>query len=242
MNFPIKAKLIFSVSAGLLATAAIAQNSQQPISDEPTFREIFKQSVADASSLVSMRKRDSVAVELSGTVETPTNVVLTNKYFEVPHSDSLSNLPGFQMGFSVGLVSSSRFQLSGIGQTGYAYSQFIGSVKSTKTGFTSADSLRLQRVPLLAGVRATYDSGPVSVFVEPALGMQWLSQNGYLDGVSQNFWVPYASASAGVLLFNQSGSSSWFGGIKIAAGFEKSVGSEQKFEARRYELGIRARL
>ncbi|MBS1985383.1 MAG: hypothetical protein JST16_14555 [Bdellovibrionales bacterium] len=242
MKSTLNTKIIFTLIAGFAAGTALAQEDK-PITDEPTFRQIFRQSVEEAASLESVRRRDAFTIEVGAVLTSPNELTLSNKYFEVPHARSGTNLPGVQFGFSFGIVSNSRFRLGGIVTTGYSYAQYVGRAKSLKTGYESMDSLRLQRVPLLLGTRATYDAGPVALFVEPALGVQWLSQAGYLDGVSQNFWVPTAAITGGIVLFDQtSRSSSWFGGVRLAAGIERSLGSDQKIDMKQFEVGIRARL
>lgn len=236
-------KLSFGLGVTLAAGAAVAQDSGRPISDEPTFRQIFRQSVEEAASLESMRSREAFTIEVSAALANPSELTLRNKYFEVPHARSGVTLPGVQFGFAFGLTSSSRFSLGGVITAGYAYAQSIGKAKSLKTGYESTDSLRIQKVPFLAGARATYDTGPVALFIEPAVGVQWLGQTGYLDGVSQSFWVPTVTATAGIVLFDQAArSNSWFGGLRVAAGFERALGSDQEVNMKRIEVGIRARL
>lgn len=242
MKSTLKARIVFSLTA-VLATGTTFAQEDKPMTDEPTFRQIFRQSVEEAASLESVRRRDAFTIEVGAALTSPNELTLSNKYFEVPHARSGMNLPGVQFGFAFGLASNSRFRLGGVVTTGYSYSQYVGKAKSLRTGYESMDSIRLQRVPLLLGTRATYDTGPVALFVEPAIGVQWLSQAGYLDGVSQNFWVPTASVTAGLVLFDQSSrSSSWFGGVRLAAGIERDLGSDQKIDMKHFEVGIRARL
>jgi hypothetical protein len=243
MKDSLNRKIILSLSAALITGTAMAQDSQQPMADEPTFRQIFRQSVEEAASLESMRRRDAFTVEVSAALTNPKDLTLSNKYFEVPHARSGTNLPGVQFGFAFGLASSSHFRLGGVATTGYSYSQYVGKAKSLGTGYESMDSIRLQRVPLLLGTRATYDMGPIALFIEPAAGVQWLSQTGYLDGISQNFWVPTAAVTGGLVLFDQtSRSNSWFGGVRLAMGIEHSFSSAQRIDMKHLEVGIRARL
>ncbi len=207
------------------------------LTDEPTFRQIFRQSVEEAASLESFSKRESLAAELSAIVANPKDIVLSNRYFEVPHANAL---PGIQLGLFAEVAHVSRFRFSGVAGLGYAFHQTVGQGRSMTTGLSSRDSIKLQRIPFSFGLRAVVDAGIAEFFVEPALGVQWWDQSGFLDGVSQSFWIPSFSASGGVILFGRT--SGWFGGLKLAGGWEKNIGSGQRAELTQFQIGIRARL
>lgn len=226
----------------VLGVARAQEPSKLP--DEPTFRQIFHQSVEEASTLTSSRRRDSLTLELSGTFRSPETLTLTNPYFKIQHADQLDRLLGFGLGVYAGLLGSESAQLGAGLNTGFSYVEYVGRAQALKTGLVALDSLSLQVIPLSLGVRGSYALGPVSLFAEPALGVQWIGQSGSLDGDKKNFRVPTWGVTGGVLIFDRVASSAgrWFGGLRLAAGVEKSLSDEQRLAMRHFELGLRMRL
>lgn len=235
-------RFVIFIAVASISAAVRAQEARE-LSDEPTFRQIFRQSVADAASLESARRRDALTLELSGLVVSPEKLVLTNAYFKVPHDRVFTSLPGFQASGSFGLAGARWARLGGVVSTGYSYVQGVGRATSQQTKQASIDALTLQRIPLTAGLRATFDSAWASFFAESAIGLQFLTQTGRLDGLSQSFRVATASGTVGVVLFDQTlRSNDWFGGLKLSAGVEKALGTSQTLQLKRFEAGLRARL
>lgn len=232
----------FAVST--LCSFSVRAQEAAKLPDEPTFRQMFHQSVEEASTLTSSRRRDSLTLELSGAYHSPQTLTLTTPHFKIQHADTLDRMLGFGLGVYAGLLSSENAQLGASLNTGFSYVEYVGRVQALKTGLTALDSLNLQVIPLNFGVRGSYALGPVSFFAEPALGVQWIGQSGSLDGDKKNFRVPTWGLTGGVLLFDRVASSAgtWFGGLRLAAGVEKSLGEEQRLSMRHFELGLRMRL
>lgn len=214
------------------------------LSDESTFRQIFRKTVDEAATLEDSRSKSAWVVEAGGQMFVPRNFTVTNSYFEVPYSSTFTNIAGVGLEMSWGVFSHSSFLLSGVVGGGYRYGQALGKARSLKTQQWMTDSFRLQDVSSFVALRAAYSYSFATLFVEPGIGMHRVNQNGYLDGLSEGFWVPATNLRAGLVLFDQTQTqrNAWFGGVGASVALENSFSSKQKIQGRIFNLHLRARL
>lgn len=121
-------------------------------------------------------------------------LVLQSKYFTVPYSDVIKNAVSAEAALDRRFLLRGRYQLSGSASFGYSYLE-KKMVVYPSAGGQLTDVVRLHWMPLGIGPTLSYKLpvGTSALTLSAGLkgGWQWLSQSGSLDGMNQNFLVPF---------------------------------------------------
>ena len=153
----------------------------------------------------------------------------TNNYFSVPYNSLRTQIPLVHLVMTTPITLVAGFvEVHAQGRIGYNYREGVYTVRA-RSGQEFSDLVKLNWLPITAGLRLGAQLPiPIKPTVTIGAGAQWLAQDGLLDGLDQNFWVPFYQISPAVTLFDLSERGGWFGGINVGATINRSVASQQK--------------
>lgn len=231
--------------ASLAKSKKQAATTEVPTSETPSLsvsegisEKIYQQTTANISSQSS----GTLAIDSSLRVFFPSQFELKNKYFNVPYSENAGNLVGFMVGPQLPLKKMSGSQLNSFAHLGYAYAQGVYAVESD-SGLEVKDAVELQWIPLQTGLEAVtrpLTSQRITLGVISSVGIDWFTQSGELDGMSQTFWVPRYELGSSVTLFSpaQKGAGG-FDGVRLSGLYYRSFSSDQINRGWAADLGAR---
>lgn len=228
------------------AAESSAQDSPQFQIDQGLVDRIYEKSTKSEGNLSSFRSgKISIRPEISYFV--PSEMLLSNNYFDVPYKASFGNLPLFSI-LGVGpLVHIGDFSIDWNGGLAYTYKEGTLQVQS-KTASANKERttlLRLHYLPIFLGTAMGYQLVPqLKPFVAGRIGAQWLYQLANLDGIEQGFWVPFYEVGAGITLWDSSyqDPNAWFGGVTLSALTHTSFSSSQTVAGWNFNVGINLKL
>lgn len=230
------------------ASRALGQEVSPPSSPgDAQFRlddnlvETIYQETTETQGVSSRRATANLVVQASLAYLSPTELSLSNQYFEVGY-DQFSGIPSFQIDLSSPLFVWKYAQISAVGRFGYGRKEALTEVRSASGG-SFRDMVQLNWLPVGAGVRVHLipgDDPKVRPFVEAAGGVQWLYQSGKLDkALEQGYWIPYWRASVGSVFFgSQTIGNDWFGGVVASVTWYRSFQSVQRMNGWSADLGL----
>ncbi len=167
---------------------------------------------------------------------------LSNNYWEVPYKEYISGMPVFSLQVANPLYYWGGLSFAMKGAVGYSYKEMIVPAIQKQTRKDSRASITLHWLPLSLGTQIEYLIPGVS-FVRPHLdlevGAQWLNQSGKLDGLNQDFWVPFYQFAFGLTFFgSKQGQGDWFGGINLGTTARNSFASQQNIRSWSMDVGV----
>lgn len=185
----------------------------------------------------------SIAFSPLLSVFNPSELTLSNDYFQVPYAEKIGNVPGLTVVASGKIFNWGGLHVLGIGGVGYSMKEVVQTALSRKTASDNPTTrLTLHWLPLSLGTRVEYRfSGfeAVRPFVLAKSGAEWLYQVGGLDGIEQGFWVPFLQYGGGLTLFDSPSSPErWFGGVTLGVAKHQSFSSAQVIDGTIFDLGI----
>ncbi len=170
----------------------------------------------------------------------PQTFTLTSPRYEVPYADNFSGFPGVHVGAALPLFVAGPIEAQAIGLVGYGFKEGIFSFHDA-VGNEVRDLLRLHRIPMSAGVKFLYHI-PWLTFVKPSLtvggGAQWMIQAGRLEGVSDNFMLPFYYFSPALTFFENRVSTDWFGGFTFGISYQNDLHPKQVLRAWSFDLSV----
>jgi hypothetical protein len=197
---------------------------------------VFESAMQDQQQMQAAGVRKS-RLEVGYSHMMPREMNLKNKYFEVLYATQSLSLPYGFFRAARPLLSFTGGALNSYFMAGYTNHQGVFAVKGS-SGIELKDTLTLQWVPLDVGV--SLETRLFSGWLRPALhagiGADWISQNGSLDGISQNFWLPHFSGGPSVLFFGRDEGQSGFEGVSLAGIYRSSYSNEHRFNG--WAVGI----
>lgn len=243
-SFPLLA--IVESPAARAQTQKPASTQEIPAETQPGLT--VSESVSDqiyhqTTATVTSNATSALTIDSSLRIFFPRQLELANNYFEVDYAANTKSVPGFVVGPHLPLaVSQSGAKLSSFFNLGYAYSQGIYDAESD-SGLAVEDAVELQWIPLQAGLDAAtrpFTSQGMVFGLATSVGVDWLTQSGELDGMSQTFWVPRYEAGPSLTLFsNTAASRGGFGGIRLGALYYSSFATPQRSRGVAADLGAR---
>lgn len=128
-------------------------------------------------------------------------LVLQSKYFTVPYSDVVDSAMSAEASLEKQLFSRGRYFVNGGASFAYSYLEKKMTVYPSAGGQLT-DIVRLHWIPLGLGPTLSYalPLGQSTLNFSAGIkgGWQWLSQSGSLDGMNQNFMVPFYNLEGAV--------------------------------------------
>lgn len=179
------------VSFELFAQSAPAQKDELLMSKE-NYQKIFSDSYnSSLEKEFSPQKNDFKGQLQYGQIN---ELILQSKYFTVPYSDVIQNAVSVEAALERRLLRLGRYQLSAAASWTYSYLEKKMTIYPSAGG-QLVDVVRLHWLPLGIGPTLSYQIPVGSSALTLATGLkggwQWLSQSGSLDGMNQNFLVPF---------------------------------------------------
>jgi hypothetical protein len=234
------------ILAAPVAGAQAGRTQEIPTDDVPSMtvnRGISETIYRQATASTSSGGVAAVTVDSLVQVFFPAELELKNNYFTVAYGEQAGSIPGFVVGPELPLRGGpGRARLSSFFHAGYAYAQGIYEAE-TDSGLAVKDAVELQWVPLQAGLDAAtrpYTAHGVGFGAQASVGVDWLTQSGQLDGISQTFWVPRYELGPNVTLFGQTAPErGGFDGVRLSAVVYRSFASPQKSRGVAADLGAR---
>lgn len=230
--------LLGTLSVGAIAhdvSASTIDPSQFEI-EEGLVEKIYRQNAQEAKVDVNPKHSDWL-VSSSLSLFNPKSFVLSNPYFDVDYGRSLGSLPAVRLELATPVFSWKTVDFLLLGRVGYSYRESLYSVRS-KNGTAFTDLIRLHWLPVSFGA-AIESPLPYLGFIRPRLGggigLQWIYQQGRLDGLEQGFWIPFSYLEASVSLF---ASKDWFGGLKGGVTWLQSMAGDQGMSGWSLDLGV----
>ncbi len=168
------------------------------------------------------------------------SLVLSNDYFEVAHSDNFRVLPMVTLDLSKQLANLGLVDFFVVASVGYTHKQGTYRVISRATGEPYEGVIRLHWLPISVGAGLESSRtmlGTLKPWVRMGAGGQWLNQTGTLNGIKQNFWIPFYTVSGGMTLFASENAWSWFGGISLGALLKTGISGTQNIRVWSLDLG-----
>jgi len=201
---------------------------------------IYKGTLEDTAAK-SPESFSSLVITPQVSFVTPQKLRVTNSYFDVSHAESLRGVPAFGLAVQTPWVQFSGFTVSPLGGLSYAFRESATRLTSM-AGPELVDLVKVHWLTLDVALTLDYEIPRVSwlrPFVQLGSGVQWLYQNGNLDGLEQGFWIPFYAAKAGLNLFTRPRvPSEWFGGFVVASTLRRSFGSQTQVESWSLDLGL----
>lgn len=201
---------------------------------------IFDQN-AKASQLDSSDDRNGWTVSAALSFFNPEKFALNNPYFDIDYTQNIKSLPNLRMTVDAPIGSWKGFELEVTGRVSYSFRESLFAVKS-KSGVSLTDSIRIHWLPVSAGLTLEYEI-PYVPFLRPSLGagagLQWIYQQGRLDGLEQGFWLPFSYVEATLTFFP---STDWFTGFRTGASLVQSFGDGQSLRGWSVDVGLLFRL
>jgi len=162
----------------------------------------------------------------------PTEFELINNYFKVPYQEGMKGAPLAQFVLTTPIARFGGYlELHGQGRIGYSYRENIYDVLS-QSGATFSGIVRLHWLPVSAALRLSVPVPGLRGWVKLSLagggGAQFLSQHGELDGIEQDFWVPFVFVAPALTILDARDSGGWFGGLSLGATTNRSLSSLHK--------------
>lgn len=182
-------------------------------------------------------------------VFSPTQMTLSNNYFEIPYGEGIGSVPGISMVASGRIFNWGGLYIMGVGGVGYSMKETVQRATS-KTASTNdrerTTRLTLHWLPLSLGSRMEYRFSGFEIirpFVIVKGGAEWLYQVGQLDGIEQGFWIPYYQYGGGLTFFASTSSSphssgSWFGGLTLGVSKHQSFSSQQSVNGTVFDFAV----
>jgi len=183
-------------------------------------------------------------MELTGTfsVMNPNRLILSSREYKVSYSKNFFGISAFQLGLGIPSRTIGSFEISPFTRFGYAKNQGTYSLTSLEGTVTEAP-VTLHWVPLSAGFRAEYNI-PDFIFIRPfallSVGAEWLTQQGEIPGVSENFWIPYYNMGLGLSFVDSAThrGDSVFGGFSFSINLQKGLRDDQEARCLSYDLTV----
>ncbi len=201
---------------------------------------IFKDN-ANASDLELLETSSGWKVSPSLSFFSPDKFTLSNPYFDVDYAQNMKALPTVRLAIAAPIAQWKGFEVQATGKVSYAFRESLFSVQS-KTGVSLTDSIRVHWLPVSAGLTIEYEI-PHFPFLKPSVGggvgLQWIYQQGRLDGLEQGFWLPFSTFEAAITFFP---SSDWFAGFRLGASLVQSFGESQNVRGWSTDFGMQFRL
>jgi len=194
----------------------------------------------NTSESISPSRPELFPMELTGTfsVINPSRLVLSSREYQVSYSKNLLGFSAFQMGLGVPLKQWGNFQFSTLTRLGYAKNQGTYSL-TAMDGAKSQSEVSLHWVPLSGGIKTEY-AIPSFDLIRPYLaisgGAEWLHQSGELQGIAENFWIPFYNVSLGLSFLDKPEADTWFGGFSFSMSFQNGLKPEQQVRTLSYDL------
>lgn len=199
---------------------------------------IYQQSTLRSSEKTS----NDVSIESSIRAFFPVLFELKNEYFTVSYSENSKNFVGFIVGPEIPLTTFGHTELGAFANVGFAYAQGIYQIQS-ESGLDVRDAIELQWMLFQSGLELTsrpMTSQNITLGFQASVGMDWLTQNGNLDGIAQTFWIPRFEIGPRMTLFAPTKvESGGFSGIHLAAVFYDSFATEQTNRGYAADVGVR---
>lgn len=228
---------------GFGATAPKLRNKsalkEQPTTEVPEVNvspglaeKVYKESItASLDSEIQSRKRsegasDGLGLSTSARLFQASSFVLQNNYFSVPY-DAKKNWLGFATEASIQISEGQNGQIStGVGFS-YFYYQDIRSADAD-VGISVQDAIELQWLPIQTSLywRSPIWKAATRVGFGTGVSLDYLSQSGQLDGMSQTFLVPRYELGPELTAFANSNVKG-FDGLHLAARYTSSFASSQ---------------
>ncbi|MBY0371935.1 hypothetical protein K2X33_14715 [bacterium] len=204
--------------------------------EENLVEKIYQQNAQAAKLDINPRHSDWL-VSSSFSLFSPKTFVLSNPYFDVDYGRNLGTLPTVRLELAAPILSWKTMDLLLLGRIAYSYRESLYSVRS-KSGTEFKDLIRLHWLPASFG-GAIEAPIPYLTFIRPrvggGVGLQWIYQQGRLDGLEQGFWIPFSYLEASVSLF---ASKDWFGGLKGGVTWLQSMAGAQGMSGWSLDLGV----
>jgi hypothetical protein len=77
----------------------------------------------------------------------------------------------------------------------------------------------------------------MALYVHTGLGTQWIRQDGSLDGISQNVWVPFYRYGGGFNLFEQKDRAMGLTGVSVGVTAFGDLSAKHKVSGMSFDLG-----
>lgn len=230
---------LVSVADGMEDTAS--SPSQFEI-DKDLVERIYRES-ATSTGTVHSRPGGGIAIDPELSIFFPSEMNLSNGYFEVPYAS------GFVSMLVLTVLASGRVLHLGPvafkAQGGVSYTFKEGTLrvlsKTTTVNRERNALMRLHSLPIFLGAQIEYEGfAPIQPFIVGRAGAQWLYQSGNLDGIEQGFWIPFYQVGVGLTLFDSTHTQSdaWFSGLTLSALRHLSLSSDQVVQGWNLNLGI----
>ena len=166
---------------------------------------------------------------------------LENAYFKNDFAETLGTAPLVQVGAMLPGFVVGPFVMRGELSAAFGVREALVNV-STLAGVAFRDIIRLHWLPITAALRIEFTPGGaewITGYLRLGAGVEWIAQSGRLDGMSQNYWIPFATVGAGVRLFDaRRDKNGWFGGLVLGASAGQSVASSQTFRFWSADAGV----
>ncbi len=196
---------------------------------------------AKASNLELLDTSSGWKVSPSLSFFSPEKFILSNPYFDIDYSPNMQTLPSLRLAVAAPIARWKGLEIQATGRVSYSFRESLFSVRS-KTGVSLTDSIRVHWLPASAGLTMEYEI-PHFSFLKPSIGggagLQWIYQQGRLDGLEQGFWLPFSYFEAAITFFP---STDWFTGFRVGATLVQSFGDSQNVRGWSTDFGMQFRL
>lgn len=152
---------------------------------------------------------------------------LQNRYFETNHRALFAWLPAVQAQLAFSSFKGKGIEALFGTSIGYAKRTDTVSVEST-IGTDLRDTITVQWLPAAATAEIRSRNPIFRPYGKVAIGQQWVSQTGHLDGINQTYAIPFASTSLGMSMGKRQFGEVNSQGVNLGATYSQSIQSEQR--------------
>lgn len=216
--------LLIVMSLGLVALAARAEDAT-PATEAP-------RPVPSSVDTV----HPGLELDLTLSIVSPTELVLTNGIHRVPYGDSFAGLPAVQVGLAKKIFEVHPFHLDLTAHAGYGRRNAPVAVPGV-----GEQSISLDWVPMSAALRLEYAIAGLD-FVRPSLsvgsGVHYLHQSGPAPGLTDEFWVPHVFFTPALTFMGGNPTRDWFNGFTFGVMLDRSVSTVQTVRGWSFDLSF----
>lgn len=200
-------------------------------------------SIAQAKP-IGFRPFGYLEIQPQASIITPGTLTLRNALYEVPYSSSAApGMPAFSVGIGTPIGFVGDFELTWQGNIGYRYKsgEFLVHDRDDGGNERRRHPLSLHWVPISSSVKVGY-SIPGAPFLRPSLslggGVALLHQRGALPGITQTFWVPYATISPALTVGEPATARDWFNGFSFGTTYYQALDTAQVVQGLTLDLTL----
>ena len=189
----------------------------------------------------TLEKTANVEMGIQASLLNATALELNTNYFTIRYQDGTPRIPMAYLTATTSLIRPFYWlDLQAQGKVGYSDVEGVFPVRS-QSGLELTDVVKLHWLPLSAGLRFRFF--PEAVYwaqpsIAAGIGAQFLNQEGQLDGMNQNFWVPFYYISPALTFFRGAGSGNWFGGVTAGVTVNSNLSSSNRIQLWSADLSI----